>query len=365
MYQTQLYVQNERMQGVIAKGLLDVAKTINADRLIVAVAYATYVGCEVLADLFATHVQRWGEMRKDWVIAFDYGITEDSALQLLEELPNSTVRIPDATELLRNHLRPFRKFHPKLYIFVGERRNEFALFSTSANLTISGLYFNTEHGTTSIWIPPLTKAERQSLRLTKDRYLEVDGLIQRAPRLDDELLQRYKSLRNRRKISTEDDDIVQRFAEADSVQHLRITALLLAARAFWIEVRYVVENRGPGKPGNQIDLQRGSRVFFGFGAGRVPRNTLFGVVFIRHQGEVVECNMRFGNNYMDKLNLPIPDSPGPAAYDNRTLLFERNSDGVFDLKVGTAKEIAEWRMLSIQQGSLFRMRGGREFGVFN
>ena len=47
----------------------------------------------------------------------------------------------------------------------------------------------------------------------------------------------------------------------------------------------------------------------------------------------------FGNNYMDKLNLPIPGDEGPDRYEGTTLLFERRSDGSFEMTVGSSAEV--------------------------
>ncbi len=119
-------------------------------------------------------------------------------------------------------------------------------------------------------------------------------------------------------------------------------------------------------PGNQIDLRRGSRVFFGFGTGNVPRNSPLGTVRIRYGRHTRDCNMRFGNNSMDKLNLPIPGDPGPETYRNQTLLFQRKSNGVFSMRLGSPQEINEWKRLSRQQATLFRMsNSGREYGTFD
>jgi hypothetical protein len=76
--------------------------------------------------------------------------------------------------------------------------------------------------------------------------------------------------------------------------------------------------------------------------------------------------MRFGNNSMDKLNLPIPGDPGPETYRNQTLLFQRKSNGVFSMRLGSPQEINEWKRLSRQQATLFRMsNSGREYGTFD
>jgi hypothetical protein len=86
-----------------------------------------------------------------------------------------------------------------------------------------------------------------------------------------------------------------------------------------------------------------------FGAGEYP-NTL-----------------RFGNNSMDKLNLPAPGTEGPASYDDTTLLFTRIPDAggaSYQLTVGTAAQIATWRRASERRGTDYAMQGGRRWGVF-
>ena len=68
---------------------------------------------------------------------------------------------------------------------------------------------------------------------------------------------------------------------------------------------------------------------------------------------------------MDKLNLPIPGVDGPARYDHSTLLFTRRPDAAFDLAVGTPAQVNLWKAISREQGTLYPMRSGREFGVFS
>jgi hypothetical protein len=75
--------------------------------------------------------------------------------------------------------------------------------------------------------------------------------------------------------------------------------------------------------------------------------------------------MRFGNNYMDKLNLPIPTDEGPEEYEGTTLLFERRADGAFNMLVGTSADVRGWKRRSRRQGTLYQMRSGREYGVFS
>ena len=78
-----------------------------------------------------------------------------------------------------------------------------------------------------------------------------------------------------------------------------------------------------------------------------------------------KCSVRFGNNQMDKVNLPIPGEDGPATYDNSVLHFERVSPGRFRIRLGNAAEITEWRRRSQRQGMKYELAGGREFGFYS
>jgi hypothetical protein len=73
--------------------------------------------------------------------------------------------------------------------------------------------------------------------------------------------------------------------------------------------------------------------------------------------------MRFGNNYMDKLDLPIPGIDGPPSYEDSVLRFEREPDGAFRLSLGTPSEVRRWKRSSERAGTLLTMRGGRQWGV--
>jgi hypothetical protein len=56
----------------------------------------------------------------------------------------------------------------------------------------------------------------------------------------------------------------------------------------------------------------------------VSRDTVLGQVVLQKDGyQPVECSVRFANNQMDKVNLPVPGTDGPDSYDDSILLFER------------------------------------------
>jgi HKD family nuclease len=331
----------------------------------VAVAYATKIGCKFLDESFNSNVQGWRRMGKRWVVSIDHGTTEPAALEFLASLPNSEVRVANAEAVLRAGLRPKTRFHNKLYFFEGrDDGSAIGLFSGSANLTLSGLYVNDEQAATSILTPPFTRSDRIYYDFIRRQIEVINSTFNSAFLLDDELLRQYRELWRPKRSSEDRTRFVRSIATPAPYLPLPKAVAIAAAQYFWIEVRYVVPNLGAGVPGNQIDLQRGSRVFFGFSANDVPRNTVLGSVLIRFGGEVVDCHMRFGNNQMDKLNLPRPSTHGVRNYRNQTLLFQRMEDGTFNLYIGSSSEILKWKALSRQQGSLYSMQGGREYGVF-
>lgn len=67
---------------------------------------------------------------------------------------------------------------------------------------------------------------------------------------------------------------------------------------------------------------------------------------------------------MDKLNLPMPGSDGPAEYDNKNLLFYRATPEIFKLALGNGTDKAAWVKKSKAIGAAFKMSSGREWGVF-
>jgi hypothetical protein len=201
----------------------------------------------------------------------------------------------------------------------------------------------------------------------RSQALELDAMWSDAVPLTAEILRRYSNLRRRRPAPEED---VSRDAKAFESSFTEMdfdrTAALAAATSFWIEVGHnLVENLGAGRPGNIFDLSRGSRAFFGFSGKRVPENTVLGLVRVRYGGGTYGHTMRFGDNSMDKLSLPLPGDEGPDEYEGTTLLFERRADGTFTMEVGSPADIRSWKRRSRTQGTLYRMRSGREYGVFS
>jgi len=341
------------------------ASSAGYDRLTVVMAYATKVGCELLVEGFETKIASWERMRKRWLVSVDHGITEPDALAYLAELPNSVVRIPNrgisSAELQGG---PFR-FHSKLYLFEShDDREKIALFSGSCNLTQSGLLFNAEQATAFILTPPISRRDRPFLRNLKKQKAIIERMFRSSSSLSDDLLREYRALWHPTNLPRVERNRHTNTLGSNPVIGLSEALSLASAEAFWVKVtNKVVQNRGKDRPGNQIDLHRGSRVFFGFGVDEVPSNTLFGSVPIRFEGTTSNFSVRFGNNYMDKMNLPTLHAP--RTYAAKTLLFTRNEDGVYDLTIGNSRLENLWRKMSADQGTIYEMQSGRPYGVFS
>jgi hypothetical protein len=236
----------------------------------------------------------------------------------------------------------------------------------SANLTISGLSLSHEHIMAYVITPAGPSYPAGPLFDQGSR--DCDTLFQAATVIDEAFVVRYAAVRPAHPQPAEDPENepqVQLISQTQSEVPISQAVALAAAPNLWIDVKKVVRNRGKKMEGNQIDLQRGTRVFFGYGDGRLPKNSHIGTVIIQYDAHAATRNLRFGDNSMDKLDLPIPGREGPATYTNQTLLFTRISPNVYRLQVGNAAEIAEWKAASQRQMTLFRMKGGREYGVFS
>ena len=77
--------------------------------------------------------------------------------------------------------------------------------------------------------------------------------------------------------------------------------------------------------------------------------------------------MRFGNNGMDKVNLPIPNTEGPDSYDNAIILFERQGTDrlgrpSFRVQLGAQEDLERWKGAAAG-GHEFAMQSGRRYGT--
>jgi hypothetical protein len=187
-----------------------------------------------------------------------------------------------------------------------------------------------------------------------------------------EVLPLYKKVWQQKVIVPSEDDtyLVNLYKGSKNVVTSGIEAVQLAkAQGLWVATDTLYKNRGPEKAGNQLDLPRGSRVFFGFRAAEVPKNTIFGELTVQCEGfKPAVRTMRFGNNMMDKVNLPVPGPEvGPKTYDHSVLLFQRHGRDtsgrpLFVVKIGGDADLAKWKKTAagFLEG---KMQSGRRYGL--
>lgn len=268
--------------------------------------------------------------------------------------------------VLRRRLIPLCCFHPKTYVFEAEDNAAFGLFVGSANLTLSGLHSGSEHGTAHLWMPKFSPEESTELARVKDGLRWWDGAWAKAMETDAETIQEYTRLRADVLSEDEAESVRPLVSRGPREIDVNLGLAWVNAKCLWVETRKLYRNLGKNRHGNQLDLKRGTRVFFGFSAEVVLPKFIFGNVFLQFVGQPeVERSVRFGNNSMDKINLPIPSQEGPSSYDNSVILFERRGNRRFRMRLGNRDDREEWRRKSEKQGLVFKMSGGRAFGFFS
>ncbi|WP_156365738.1 hypothetical protein [Nocardiopsis sp. NRRL B-16309] len=143
---------------------------------------------------------------------------------------------------------------------------------------------------------------------------------------------------------------------------------LAEAKSLWVSTEKLYSNRGRGEPGNQLDTPRGTRVFFGFSPDRVPKNKIIGYVCLQVPGyDSVVRSVRFANNEMDKVNLPVPGKGGPESYDHAYLIFDRTGHNIdnkalFRLTVTDEDGLRARQDSSVHAVNCF-MASGRKYGM--
>jgi len=338
------------------------ASKVPFDRVTGLFAFASAKGARLLCRALREACGRWDSVTKRWVISIDGGITDPEALRFLLRIKRTEVRVPDAEGLLARRLKPIHRFHPKTMLFESgaQARRATGLVVGSANLTCNGLCFGHEH------VLAADLAYRGNDASIATGIDDLTLVYESATRIDEGFIDRYQAIRPTSpslEVEFEDKRTDMILQEQSVIPELE-AASLASANNLWVEVLKESKNRGPNQEGSQIDLKKGTRVFFGFGDHALPKNSPIGTIQILFHDHSALRNLRFGKNGMDKLDLPIPGREGPPSYGNQTLLFTRQPDGAFRMTVGSAAQIAEWKHRSNKLGASFRLQGGRAYGVF-
>ena len=330
MFRTWFTVQDAGLEK--SGAVLSTVRALGSQRtysaLFCAMAYASRNGAADLAN--ALKGPSWENADKRWLIGIDFGTTEPAALEFLSRLPKSKVRVPNGSAVLaRPGFMPQRTFHPKSLVLYDRSGAPTGLVVGSANLTRNGLSNGTEMSVAYQWPRTLSELEKRILAQCKPGILLLERLWRAATPLEEVLgeYQRLWSTSARSRRSVEDDVTTpeERPDLAGVIIHGVEAALIASARALWTSPGGISRNRGPSAPGSQLDLPRGCRVFFGFSPGAVPKNTTFGSVLLQvSEYPQVTRTVRFGNNHMDKINLPVPGiAAPPGGYHQQNLVFTR------------------------------------------
>ncbi|MCB1467822.1 MAG: hypothetical protein KDK08_11905 [Rhizobiaceae bacterium] len=273
-----------------------------------AYAYATQSG--VSSFDIAVGGGFWAGTPSRWLFSLDYGRTQPKALRSMCEKANAEVRIVDGRWTVEQAgFVPRRDFHSKAAVLLNSQARRYGMVVGSGNFSSNGLRRSIEAGAS----------------LCSDEQQEYEGTI--APCFDF-----LRSLWEEATPAVELLDVYEErwFSDFGGVDEADLGAVdeFSAADLFWIEAGYVTRNRGPFRPGNQIDFPRGFSRYFGLvPAASLTANSVIGrVLFETPVGDSVENNLRLGNNMMEKISLPIPETHGFDIYDGKVLIFQRHGD---------------------------------------
>lgn len=373
-YQVAVHAQDSTLGrvGVVLEAIAHAADRAGDYECIdIAVAYASAEGVRLLEEALAGPT--WTESRKRFLVSLDFGFTQPKALARLSGLSNAEVRIPNGREVLKSPaLRPQTAFHAKVYSFGTEQYPRLrALVVGSANLTASALSTGTEVVTTQTWKPYSSAAVNDLQRAQpvldwfEDNWENADALAG----VLDEYREKRRALPRPPRIREEKTKATRRYLASPEHHEISgsLSVQLAAARELWIHASSVIRNRG-ALPGSQLNTPRGTRVFFGFASEKVPRDTTLGSIDLRLAGrDYHDRTIRFSNNGMDIINLPIPEQNGVETYQGTYLLFTRDSSGGdhrgrYTLTVTDAAGI-DTRKASAANSVDLVMRSGRQYGL--
>jgi len=302
-------------------------------------AYATQSGVYSFEQRMGD--QFWDAVATRWLLGIDYGRTQPEALRRLSGKPNSEIRIHDGTWIIgRNGFIPRRDFHPKAAILSNLEGGRAAVVVGSGNFSSNGLHRSIEAGSSL----HMDSEAAQTENIGQFRQV-MEDLWETASPLN-EVLTEY------------DENWQEEFSWASKADEVDVDGTPI----FWIEAGYVTQNRGPDRPGNQIDFPRGMNRFFGFNApDNQPLNSVIGEVRMQTAvGDAITRNLRLGNNSMEKMSLPIPETHGFDNYDGKILVFERDGTA-FNLYALENEDFSA--AFGSKIANVQSMGSGRQYGI--
>jgi HKD family nuclease len=338
-----------------------------------AVAYVTNSGVDTLLHHVVSQgaVWEWATTNKRFLVSIDWYRSDPTALERLLAVPAS-VRVHDGKRVVeRKGCIPYVPWHPKWFAARGPSVR--GQLIGSGNLSRNGLLTGHEAGLLQVVRKPTNRTERDVDLSIQEAESWFGRIWRRATPLASVLDQYSKGFAAQPKSNVgRNDDITDGSGRVGARHALTAEQLaaLTTANNFWIEGGVLSRNRGPSRPGNQLMMSALMRVFFGSPSTEVPLNTHVGWATIEHPRSpktVVSAPIRFSDNSMDVISLPVPESPWPATYDDQALLFTKASRGDelhFVMSVRTVARAGTWRKASTSEGTNYSMRSGRRWGVF-
>jgi len=270
-------------------------------------AYATQSG--VSSFELALGRNFWTHTPSRWLFGLDYGRTQPQALRFFCEQNNAEVRVFDGSWVVdQRGFIPRRDFHAKMSFLLNPSADRYGMIVGSGNFSSNGLRRSVEAGAS----------------ICAEDRIEYSGNLEASLNLANSLWDN----------ATPADCILDVYEDRWNASHSGAIAenqshdgvIHGPEDVFWIEAGYVTKNRGSNRPGNQIDFPRGMGRYFGFNPPEdMPPNSVIGeITFETPVGAPVSYNLRLGNNMMEKISLPIPETHGFDIYDGKYLIFQRS-----------------------------------------
>lgn len=277
-----------------------------------------------------------------WVFGVDYGRTQPTALRKLSETWKSEIRIYDGDYVVRSKdFIPRKSFHLKTALTHHSDGSPFKQIIGSGNLSATGLLVGIEAGVV-IDHSNLDGVQGKALTLLLEEIWDNSSPLEN---IINEYELKYKEVHL---------PVIKPINENDGI----------VTQIFWIDVGYVTKNRGSHKPGNQFDLPKGSHIHFGLDQVTNPQiNSFLGDLIIQTpSGDTVIRPLRYGNNAMEKLTLPLPEEHGYGCYDGKILIFKRDSCNI----ILEALEYDDFqRIYGMHISSFNKMQSGRTYGTIS
>ncbi|HCE21645.1 MAG TPA: hypothetical protein DF282_03915 [Hyphomonas sp.] len=302
---TEHFIQQGQHAKTTLSELRRIRSMVQATEALSLFAYATQSGLAAFDLEFGPDF--WEGTTTRWLFGIDYGRTQPQAIRALCEKPNSTVRIHDGAWVAQQSgFLPRQDFHLKTSFLRCADLGKLGVVTGSGNFSSNGLRRSVEAGT-SIFIDSMVG----DVKIVEDGWNTANefwGSATPAEQILDDYEDKWRNSFSR------------------SAQNQTEEVAIPGPREiFWIETGYVTRNRGLDKPGNQIDLPRGMSRYFGMNPSQdlALNSTIGSINFMTPTNGPVERNLRLGNNSMEKITLPIPETHGFDIYDGKVLVFRK------------------------------------------